>query len=81
MGASMPRYSRENLHHDQPLDFLGRIEVTCPSFLTIFLKQSTMPEYAFSPVAVPDCSCLQAGQLPLPTKIRRRGSHSGLDDI
>lgn len=41
---------------------MPRYSRDAPSFLIILRKQSTMPLYASSPVALPDCSCLRVSK-------------------
>jgi hypothetical protein len=58
MGAEMPRYNLEALQHvNVPPRCMARAQAY-PSCLMIFLKQSTMPLYASSPVALLVWSCL-----------------------
>lgn len=58
MGAEIPRYNLEALP-DVSLHIMLELHVQAyPSCFMIFLKQSTMPLYASSPVALLVCNCL-----------------------
>jgi hypothetical protein len=67
MGAEIPRYNLEALPDVNLHGVMLSFSQAYPSFLMIFLKQSTMPLYASSPVALLVCSCL----------VGLRYSHSG----
>ena len=58
MGAEIPRYNLEALPDVNPASKSYVSNQAYPSCLMIFLKQSTMPLYASSPVALLVCSCL-----------------------
>jgi hypothetical protein len=58
MGAEIPRYNLDALPDVNLYAMMLAHSQAYPSCLMIFLKQSTMPLYASSPVVLLVCSCL-----------------------